>query len=262
MNIAKARPYVYAPLLPHPNSIRLLRLLPSSLADDPICCQLFNYSLAVPHRSSHLYECLSYVWGSTSDRKPISIDGSRLDVTQSLHGALRRLRDPFLDRILWVDALCINQDDLEERAQQVQFMAMIYAFASRVNIWLGEEADGSCTAMQMIREEASPHRYQDDEYSNSTYLETESESTDENEIIANSDGKDVTLTSLNKVDAEAFAEDVVSIDQIEIDADAYVEVEALLKRPWFHRIWVIWSVSLVSSTYNLAGASRTGGGTL
>ncbi|KAF2449742.1 HET-domain-containing protein, partial [Karstenula rhodostoma CBS 690.94] len=148
-------PYTYSPLLAHPNSIRLLRLLPTSRAEDPIHCRIFNYSLTTPTRTSHLYECLSYVWGSVEDKQTIQIDGAELAVTKNLHGALRRLRDPDLDRVLWVDAVCINQDDLEERANQVEIMAMIYAYASRVVVWLGEEADGSKEAMELLRDDAS-----------------------------------------------------------------------------------------------------------
>lgn len=147
--------YTYSPLLPRPNSIRLLRLLPASRAEDPIHIRIFNYSLTSPARTSHLYECLSYVWGSVEDKRTIRVDDAQLAVTRNLDGALRRLRDPDLDRILWVDAVCINQDDLEERANQVQIMAMIYAYASRVIVWLGEEADGSKEAMELLREEAS-----------------------------------------------------------------------------------------------------------
>jgi hypothetical protein len=61
-----------------------------------------------------------------------------------------RLRDPDLPRVMWIDAVCINQNDLEERGDQVQIMALIYAYAAKVTVWLGEEADGSNEAMQEI----------------------------------------------------------------------------------------------------------------
>lgn len=62
-----------------------------------------------------------------------------LTVTRNLEGALRRLRSCSLDRILWIDALCINQKDVQERGQQVQLMARIYASARQVLVWLEEE---------------------------------------------------------------------------------------------------------------------------
>ncbi|KAL5416535.1 hypothetical protein PMIN03_002081 [Paraphaeosphaeria minitans] len=125
-------PYTYTPLLAHAHSIRLMRLLPASRAEDPIHCRIFNYSLTTPKRTSHLYECLSYVWGSVEDKQTIQVDDAELAVTKNLDGALRRLRDPDLNRILWVDAVCINQ----------------------VVLWLGEEADGSKEAMELLRKDA------------------------------------------------------------------------------------------------------------
>jgi hypothetical protein len=146
--------YKYSALLPSPNSIRLLRLLSATSTDAPIECQLFDYSLSTPKRSFHIYECLSYVWGSPEDKKTIFIDGARLDVTSNLYASLRRLRDPELTRTIWIDAICINQEDLKERSEQVRFMAKIYAYARQVLAWLGEEADGSNEVMEQIRAEA------------------------------------------------------------------------------------------------------------
>lgn len=147
--------YTYSPLLPGHRSIRLLRLHPSSVSDAPIQCQLFNYSLTFPRRSFHLYECLSYVWGSSENKQHILIDGKLFNITQNLHAALIRLRDAYIDRIMWVDAICMNQDDVKERTHQVKSMAMIYAYASRVVVWLGEEADESSATMEKIRIEAN-----------------------------------------------------------------------------------------------------------
>lgn len=101
------------------------------------------------------------MWGSLENKQLTSVDGAQLSVTRNLHAALLRLRDPALDRILWVDAICINQQDLKERAEQVQFMAMVYVCASRVLVWLGEEAQGSIEAMKRIEFEAyNDLRYQ------------------------------------------------------------------------------------------------------
>jgi len=67
-----------------------------------------------------------------------------MPVTENLHMVLLRLRDCSIDRTLWVDAICINQDDTEERARQVRSMAQIYAKANRVVVWLEEATAGSC----------------------------------------------------------------------------------------------------------------------
>lgn len=81
----------------------------------------------------------------------------------NLHAALLRLRDRFLERIIWVDAICINQLDLNERSSQVQRMAMIYALANRVIVWLGEAEDNSDQALEEVHESADGQQAGDDQ---------------------------------------------------------------------------------------------------
>ena len=143
-------PYRYSPLLPGPDSIRLLRLLPHKDRTAPIQCELFDYTLQEPSQGTHLYEALSYVWGGQEKPRSISIDGQDLPVTVNLHEALSHLRDHFFDRIIWADAICIDQTDLKERGHQVQCMAKIYCKANRVIAWLGDAADDSDRALEHI----------------------------------------------------------------------------------------------------------------
>ncbi|KAI0103961.1 heterokaryon incompatibility protein-domain-containing protein [Nemania sp. FL0031] len=114
-------------------NIRLLELLPGRPSDD-IRCVLTTHPL-LPGVVK--YEALSYVWGDPAITKPISVNGDRLDVTVNLRSALRHLRRTNKSRILWVDAICIDQSDPDERAYQVSFMGDIYRSAKRVIIWLG-----------------------------------------------------------------------------------------------------------------------------
>lgn len=142
--------YRYKPLPPGPGSTRLLRLLPNEDETAPIECQLFDYSLQGSSKWTHLYEALSYVWGGSDRPCSISIDKHDLPVTANLHAALSQLRDRSIERIIWVDAICINQADLQERGHQVQSMAEIYSKAIRVIVWLGEAADNSDQALEGI----------------------------------------------------------------------------------------------------------------
>jgi hypothetical protein len=64
---------------------------------------------------------------------------------------LSHLRDRSFERIIWVDAVCINQENKQEKEQQIQFMAKIYAQATRVVVWLGVAADNSNQALEEIR---------------------------------------------------------------------------------------------------------------
>jgi hypothetical protein len=120
----------------------------------PIQCQLFNYSLQEAGKGPHLDEALSYVWGDSDTTRPICIDSYPFDVTENLHAALSRLRDRYLIRIVWVDAVCINQTDQQEKGHQIQCMAKIYGHANRVIVWLGKTAHGSDRAIEEIRSAA------------------------------------------------------------------------------------------------------------
>jgi ankyrin repeat protein len=111
----------------------------------------------------HPYEALSYVWGGSDKPQSIfirehnsksghnSTSGHDLPVTENLHAALTRLRYSFYERIIWIDAVCIDQNDEREKEQQIQFMAKIYALANRVVVWLGEAAEDSDQALYWIR---------------------------------------------------------------------------------------------------------------
>jgi Heterokaryon incompatibility protein (HET) len=112
--------------------IRVLILHPGQW-DDNISCELQHARL-----NKTEYEALSYVWGDASDTRPILLHGYTKQVTANLESALRRLRKRSDQMVLWVDALCINQDDLAERSQQVTMMMQIFDSAKMVFWWLGE----------------------------------------------------------------------------------------------------------------------------
>ncbi|KAK3179011.1 hypothetical protein OEA41_001150 [Lepraria neglecta] len=142
--------YRYSPL-PGPGSIRLLRLMAHTDENAPIECLLFDYPLQELGEGTHLYEALSYVWGDSNNLRSSSIDKHDLLITINLYTALSYLRDRFIDRIIWVDAICINQGDMEEKGMQVQYMSEIYSKASRVIVWLGEAENDSDLALEEIR---------------------------------------------------------------------------------------------------------------
>ncbi|RYP24938.1 hypothetical protein DL765_000166 [Monosporascus sp. GIB2] len=134
-----------------PGSIRLLGLMPHDDENAPIQTRLFDYPLQGLGEGAHLYEALSYVWGSEQKPYSISINGGDFPVTANLHAALLRLRDRFIERIIWIDAICINQEDTSEKETQVQRMAEIYTQATRVLVWLGAAEAGGDQALRDIR---------------------------------------------------------------------------------------------------------------
>ncbi|KAI1262256.1 HET-domain-containing protein [Xylariaceae sp. FL1019] len=128
--------FCYAPfgLEPNCDEFRVIDLLPG-LAGQTLECNLLHVGLGSPPQ----YEAVSYVWGDPSDRKSIGCNGKELKITVGLFIALSQLRLPSKKRRLWVDGICINQDDVDERGRQVRCMKAIYSNAARVLIWLGPE---------------------------------------------------------------------------------------------------------------------------
>lgn len=133
--------YQYQPLQ-YDDSIRVLVLHPSLNDSDPILCTLQSARLS---DASLEYTALSYTWGDNAQQQAISLHhGTRkLPVRRNCHDALQRLRNGTRDRLLWIDAICINQTDLSERARQVRIMDRIFDCASNVTVFLGEETEGS-----------------------------------------------------------------------------------------------------------------------
>ncbi|KAF4946002.1 hypothetical protein FGADI_11505 [Fusarium gaditjirri] len=166
--------------------IRLLRLMPHENHHAPIQCQLFNHAL-VSSGGTHLYEALSYTWGNPDACCSISINNFDFAIATNLYDALLHLRDRSIDRVIWIDALCINQRDEEEKSRQVQSMAQVYAKAYLVVVWLGLGTDESDEAFEVIRKAAAK-------------------------------------------------EPIQSSANIE-------EVQSLLQRQWFQRIWVLQEVA-------------------
>ncbi|KAH7396766.1 heterokaryon incompatibility protein-domain-containing protein [Phaeosphaeria sp. MPI-PUGE-AT-0046c] len=124
--------YVYSPMT-SPTSVRFMKLLPGS-GESPIDCEIFEARI-----EDHLpYIALSYSWGSQKDLRKISCSGTRsLEVTPNLYQALRHLRHPTELRTFWIDALCVDQKNIQERNHQVAQMKQIYSQSQKLLIWLG-----------------------------------------------------------------------------------------------------------------------------
>jgi hypothetical protein len=147
----QGEPYYYSPL--GEDQIRVLELLPRRVDENhqldplddepPIQCRIQSVALHDPPK----YEALSYTWGPTNIRHELQILSrdvnlgqlyALLNITKELHIALLRCRSDSDTVLLWVDQICINQNDLDERSLQVLFMKQIYQNSSRTIVWLGE----------------------------------------------------------------------------------------------------------------------------
>lgn len=119
--------------------IRLLHLLPGKW-QDPIRCFLEIVKLS----DESIFEALSYTWGASNDQRTIVVgEQPRFPVTDNAFSALRRFRYEDRPRVLWIDAICIDQGYLSERMQQVRMMGKIYSGARRCLVWLGDASNSS-----------------------------------------------------------------------------------------------------------------------
>ena len=137
--------YRYEPLDSDKSSIRLIELLPGRW-DEPIQCNLERSSLDVFPQ----YEALSYMWGDVLATTNIFLCGRTVRITKNLELALRYLRRVDSSRILWIDALCIDQTNITEKNQQVPEMWRIFSRAEKVIAWLGESDEHSDAAFDSV----------------------------------------------------------------------------------------------------------------
>jgi hypothetical protein len=146
--------FTYAPLDRTRSEIRVLRLQPAEDADSPLEGSLEHISLDVDSD----YEAISYTWGDNVKTNRISFGGVDFAITKNLAAALRVLRRKESDRCLWIDAICINQDDIPERSQEVLRMLSIYQHASKVVVWLGEASEDSSSTITYLRNLAATQK--------------------------------------------------------------------------------------------------------
>ncbi|KAJ4985520.1 heterokaryon incompatibility protein [Stagonosporopsis vannaccii] len=145
------------------NSYRVLHLEPGQ-AGSVIYFQLESI-VPSTNTSTQAYEAVSYTWGDANLQHEIFCrdnsagDPAPLRVTASCHAALQNLRFADRPRILWIDAICINQSNIDERNAQVKIMGRIFAGASQVVVYLGEDADDSDLVMEWYKNEYNVSDY-------------------------------------------------------------------------------------------------------
>jgi hypothetical protein len=120
--------------------IRLMEIQPG-MRNDLVRCRLKCVQL----EKSPPYECLSYMWEALPGEITIFCENERVQITSNLHAALVALRHISNPRVVWVDALCINQGNNVEKSKQIPLMTRIYSKAQRVILWLGT-SDGKTEA--------------------------------------------------------------------------------------------------------------------
>ncbi|KAL6163445.1 WD repeat-containing protein jip5 [Exserohilum turcicum] len=160
-----------------------------------------NHAVSLATGNPVWYTALSYCWGAPVFDQAIRIDNDSLQISQSLAGALRHLRLAEKSVFVWTDQICINQQDLAEKGQQIPLMGMIYTHATNTLIWLGDvDGDDPARAFDLM---------------------------------------ETVYTRLQGIDAQVTAADFGRLDFPPALDQAWWAVRQLLRRPWFSRLWTI-----------------------
>jgi Heterokaryon incompatibility protein (HET) len=126
--------------IPTPGMIRVFDLN-SGKGDEPLSCNLRT----VRTDEAPPYEAISYVWSDPARTAKLMCSGKEMFITWNLSDGLRRFRRTSDTRLLWADAICIDQSNVHERGAQVAMMGLIYHDAIRVLVWLGPDEDENAT---------------------------------------------------------------------------------------------------------------------
>lgn len=200
--------YRYSSLKSSTTGIRLARIK-RGCGNKGISIDLVDSFITSPGQKPHLeYDALSYTWGNAARSKTILCNGRRLPVTPTLLEALHHFRAADADVVLWIDQICICQDRLHERSQQVKLMGRIFAGARKVAVWLGPHADDSKAGLQLARQLLGIAKHQNLRYLDPTRLEAHG------------------LPQRGHRRWRAL--------------------KAILRRPWFWRTWIVYDLSFAT----------------
>lgn len=210
--MAYTNPFSYQHFEYPKEQIRLLILHPAARPEDQIRCDLQHV-----HLTSNLeYEALSYTWGDKSNECSILIENRTFPVRKNLAAALRHLRDRDTTRTLWIDALCIDQDNDDEKNEQVLRMIDIYRHARRTLVWLGEWPEDP------DHPEATPSSVQN-------FLHRAIE--------------------LSRTDEMSYEDIIIHGDGL----SCYLRTAELLESAWFKRIWVLQEAAVAQEVTFVCG---------
>ncbi|KAH7080530.1 heterokaryon incompatibility protein-domain-containing protein [Paraphoma chrysanthemicola] len=126
-------------------SIRVLVLHPASALEDPIegtIHEVDRIQLLQGWTEIKYYEAVSYCWGGSNKTHTMSLSARTMSVTHNVDTMLRYLRSSRKERYLWIDAICLDQCDVDEMNTQIPFMGDIYRQAAKVRVWLGDKMFG------------------------------------------------------------------------------------------------------------------------
>ncbi|KAJ3520222.1 hypothetical protein NM208_g13804 [Fusarium decemcellulare] len=190
--------------------IRILHLLPGSAEDDVS----ISFSITSIDNASRNYEALSYTWGRQSCRSSqrVYVNGDVILVSCNLWEALKGLRAENEARDLWIDGLCINQDDMSERSSQVTMMGDIYRNAAGVVVWLGSATKTTARTFELMER-----------------------------IVAVTQSHELCSLDTYIMSQKEFLQ---ACGLPTIQDQAWIHLDRLFWNPWYYRMWIIQEVVL------------------
>ncbi|KAI2621417.1 heterokaryon incompatibility protein-domain-containing protein [Hypomontagnella submonticulosa] len=136
------------PLDPSGREIRLLKIIPNA-PESSFHAELFTASF---EQDMPEFRAVSYAWDPNGSKKTILINGIQFEICENIYVFLEKIRRRYPFPVnLWIDTICINQEDLCERNMQVPLMKDIYSKASRVLVWLGDGNKSTDQAMAVMK---------------------------------------------------------------------------------------------------------------
>ncbi|KAF2994326.1 hypothetical protein E8E14_001997 [Neopestalotiopsis sp. 37M] len=215
----------YQELNPRRKEIRLLEISPGS-RETIIEGRLVHTSLFDPVA----YETISYCWGDASIRGTLMLDGSDFDVPMSSLNVLNCMRKQDAPRRLWVDAICINQHDINERGSQVALMAQIYHHSRTNLVYLGDEDALTRRGLKCIRE-----------------------------LLQEISDKTIGFSRFHRL-MRSFQSDLRRESNLSINCPLDEEgILSLFDQPWFERLWVVQEAVLAPTSICFYGPNLTVG---
>ena len=223
--------YKYKPLK-KPDHIRLLLLHPR-FGFRPVSCSLIQG----PGMSILFYEAISYTWGSMKPTEEIMVDGCKLEVTKSVYEVLASYSSLFLPKLLWIDAVCIDQNNLEEKALQVPLMQRIYRSADITSVFLGQAPLPDTPKHE--HELLLPYRYD-------SLLRSHAEFCQSAHVVFDLFREFHVLQEQLRGDGTTIYEMHEMVRPSKYKPRVWMALQRLLQHPWFQRVWIVQEVALSS----------------
>jgi hypothetical protein len=209
------------------------------------------------------YIALSYVWGDPALSRLIRVDGEAMYITASLDSALRHLRDTNRTRLVWADAICINQGDVEERNQQVRQMAWVYRQADHTIIYLGDGTPETSLFLKAFRPE-SPVEWKNSSLDPALDHYFSDCSSDQGTLqkakwqLGSKCPSSYSTLKPSIASRILTPTGAVDIQNGQNAMDSKVEVAArewILAQPWFKRVWILQELVLSRDPWIQCGTS-------